>query len=229
MKNTIITSVSALVFLVIGLFIGKSNKQIEIQTVTKTNIVEKPVENVVEKIVEKPVKEYVDKFVTNVVEQIIEKPISDEDLQRIFIGSLIENAKRFETDKIPKGVDSIRVNVFVSNSINKFISKEDLKNKVELDLRKIGVNVNDSGKYMLTVHIAAFQTNEGNSLVYEYKFNLNSIGYYFENEECYKGLVALWKKESSGIVGISKAESGFNSVIEKATTELCNIILKSKE
>ena len=38
MKNTIITSVSALVFLVIGLFIGKSNKQIEIQTVVKTNI-----------------------------------------------------------------------------------------------------------------------------------------------------------------------------------------------
>ena len=44
MKNTIITSISALVFLVIGLFIGKSNKQIEIQTVTKTNIVEKPVD-----------------------------------------------------------------------------------------------------------------------------------------------------------------------------------------
>ncbi len=31
MKNTIITSISALVFLIIGLFIGKSNKQIKIQ------------------------------------------------------------------------------------------------------------------------------------------------------------------------------------------------------
>ena len=44
MKNTVITSISALVFLIIGLFIGKSNKQIEIQTVVKTNIVEKPVD-----------------------------------------------------------------------------------------------------------------------------------------------------------------------------------------
>ena len=41
MKNTIITSISALVFLVIGMFIGKSNKQIEIQTVVKTNTIEK--------------------------------------------------------------------------------------------------------------------------------------------------------------------------------------------
>jgi hypothetical protein len=229
MKNTIITSFSALVFLVIGLFIGKSNKQIEIQTVVKTNIVEKPVEKVVEKIVEKPVKEYVDKYVTNVVEKIVEKPISDEDLQHIFLGSLLEHAKRFETDKLPKGVDSIRVIVFVSNSINKYISTYDVKNKVELDLRKIGVNVNESGKYMLTVQILAFPTNDGNSLVYEYKFNLNSIGYYFANDECYKGFVALWEKESSGIVGILKAYEGFNSVIEKATTELCNILLKSKE
>lgn len=39
MNNTVITSISALVFLVIGLFIGKSNKQIEIQTVVKTNII----------------------------------------------------------------------------------------------------------------------------------------------------------------------------------------------
>ena len=38
MKNTIITSVSALVFLVIGLFIGKSNNQIEIpNNVNKPN------------------------------------------------------------------------------------------------------------------------------------------------------------------------------------------------
>lgn len=43
MRNTILTSVSALVFLVIGLLIGKSNKQIEFQTVVKTNIVEKQI------------------------------------------------------------------------------------------------------------------------------------------------------------------------------------------
>ena len=54
MKNTIITSISALIFLVIGLFIGKSNTQIEIKTIVKTNIVEKPVE----------------KYITNAVENI---------------------------------------------------------------------------------------------------------------------------------------------------------------
>ena len=37
MKNTVITSISALVFLIIGLFIGKSNRQIEIQEREKHN------------------------------------------------------------------------------------------------------------------------------------------------------------------------------------------------
>ena len=82
MKNTIITSVSALVFLVIGLFIGNANNPIEIQTVVKTNIVEKPFDRIVnrtvEKIVEKPVIEYVDKYVTNVVEKVVEAEISPQ-------------------------------------------------------------------------------------------------------------------------------------------------------
>ena len=66
MKNTIITSISALVFLVIGLLIGKSNNQIEIQTILKTNTVEKPV------------VEYIDKYITNVVERIVETEIPEQ-------------------------------------------------------------------------------------------------------------------------------------------------------
>jgi len=78
MKNTIITSISALVFLVIGLFIGRSNKQIEVQTVLKTNIVEKPV------------KEYVDKDITNVIEKFVERELSDDEKQKIYTGKLID-------------------------------------------------------------------------------------------------------------------------------------------
>ena len=42
MQNAIIPLISAIIFLGIGLFIRKSNKQIEIQTIVKTNIIEKP-------------------------------------------------------------------------------------------------------------------------------------------------------------------------------------------
>ena len=233
MKNTIITSVSALVFLVIGLFIGKSNKQIEIQTIVKTNIVEKPVDRIVnrtvEKIVEKPVKEYVDKYITNVVEKLIERDFTDDEKQKLFLATLLETSKRPEPNSLPKGINSIRLNVLIGKSISDIISDRDVRNKVELDLRKTGIEVNEKGKYMLNVYITAFPANEGNSFVFQYTFNLNSIGYYFTNDECYKGLVAIWEKESSGIVGKVKAESSFNSIVEKASTELCNLILKSNQ
>ena len=42
MQNAIIPLIPAIIFLGIGLFIRKSNKQIEIQTIVKTNIIEKP-------------------------------------------------------------------------------------------------------------------------------------------------------------------------------------------
>ena len=108
MKNTIITSLSALVFLVIGLFIGKSNNPIEIKTVVKTNIVEKPFDRIVnrtvEKIVEKPVIEYVDKYVTNVVEKVVEAEISPQhhitDIRMNF-SSMVEFMVKWVFDSIP--------------------------------------------------------------------------------------------------------------------------------
>ena len=80
MRNTIITSVSALAFLVIGLFIGKSNKRIEIQTIVKTNIVEKPV------------IEYVDKYITNVIEKVVEAEIPENYKNALDIHKRLLNA-----------------------------------------------------------------------------------------------------------------------------------------
>ena len=217
MKNTIITSVSALVFLVIGLFIGKSNKQIEIQTVVKTNIIEKPA------------VEYVDKYITNAVENINKNLLTDDEKEKLYFGTLLGKAKRIEPNTLPKGVNSINLNVFISKNISQIISDKYVRNKIELDLKKIGVDVDENGEYLLTGHITAVPEDEGNSFVFQYSFNLNSIGYFFANEQCYRGLILNWEKDSAGIVGKGKAESCFNSIVEDVSTELCNIIVKSNQ
>lgn len=217
MKNTIITSISALVFLVIGLFIGKSNKQIEIQTVVKTNVVEKPI------------IEYVGKYITNAVENINKNLLTDDEKEKLYFGTLLGKAKRIEPNTLPKGVKSINLNVFISKNISQIISDKYVRNKIELDLKKIGVDVDENGEYLLTGHITAVPEDEGNSFVFQYSFNLNSIGYFFANEQCYRGLVLNWEKDSAGIVGKGKAESCFNSIVEDVSTELCNIIVKSNQ
>ena len=217
MKNTIITSVSALVFLVIGLLIGKSNKQIEIQTVVKTNIIEKPA------------VEYVDKYITNAVENINKNLLTDDEKEKLYFGTLLGKAKRIEPNTLPKGVNSINLNVFISKNISQIISDKYVRNKIELDLKKIGVDVDENGEYLLTGHITAVPEDEGNSFVFQYSFNLNSIGYFFANEQCYRGLILNWEKDSAGIVGKGKAESCFNSIVEDVSTELCNIIVKSNQ
>ena len=82
---------------------------------------------------------------------------------------------------------------------------------------------------MLSGYITAVPEDEGNSFVFQYSFTLNSIGYFFANEQCYQGLILNWEKDSAGIVGKAKAESCFNSVVEDASTELCKIIVKSNQ
>ena len=99
MNNTVITSISALIFLVIGLLVGKSNNQIEIQTVVKTNIVEKPVVEYVDKPYNKIEIEYkdlaIDGFPDN-LKSIITAVIVDDKIKNLINKDEIETKIELE-------------------------------------------------------------------------------------------------------------------------------------
>jgi hypothetical protein len=234
MKNTIITSISALVFLVIGLLIGKSNKQIEIQTVLKTNIVEKPVEKLVEKIVEKPVVQYVNKYITNVVEKVIQAEIpSGFKIAAHFMNQCYRGESLHSKDglKLPF-TESLHVKVFVSEDLREVIFASSIKEKVELEIRKAGIKIDDKSNYSVFVNIQGFQTKNKLQYIYQTTLEFNSMLYlYDENiEKGYNLYGVVWKTDTYGLAGkdVYNQKYVYDQVSEFSDS-LINKLLESKE
>ena len=219
MKNTIITSVSALVFLVIGLFIGKANNPIEIQTVVKTNIVEKPV------------IEYVDKYITNVVEKIIEADIPNQYQFALEIHKRILSAKYLDFDKIPVGINDLRIKVLMDKKYEEKLNSKQILEMLEFEARKIGIKISDNSKNQLFYEVNVMVTNDELTFVYTTNLSISRDSYLFAtSEKTYRITPEIWSKRSFGIVG----KNNFNQslFIEEASrniTAFCNRVLESRE
>jgi len=219
LKNTIITSISAIVFLVIGLFIGKSNKQIEIQTVAKTNIVEKPV------------IEYVDKYVTNVVEKVLQAEIPEEYVLGFNYLNKSKSAKFLRLNELPKSIKELSVSVSIANILKETVSDKVLTDYIEFELRKIGIKVNKKSKYSLSFTIDA-QKDEQNKLIFHsFSLNVTSPTYCFAPDGTHFIVVSkIWDEASYGILGYDIIDQKtFNNYLSDKMFSLCNQILASRE
>jgi hypothetical protein len=229
MKNTIITSISALVFLVIGLFIGKSNKQIEIQTVLKTNFVEKPVDRIIEKIVEKPVVEYVDKYITNVVEKVVQSEIPASYIRAKKLHDSILSSKLVQYDKIPFNFDSVDVNVYLSEELNGIASKDVIQNLIELELRKIGIKIDKNSYYSLNFSFNAMSNDRNTQYVFSNYLQLKKISYIIDDSIAANAVYSsVWEKRSFGTVGANKTSSEIKTSAEDLVKIFCNKVLENR-
>lgn len=202
MKNTIITSISALVFLAIGLFIGKSNKQIEIQTVVKTNIVEKPVEKIVEKIVELPSKSIKNEY-TNL--------------------SSIE---------LPPNIESIMISVVIDDKISNYITKDEIETKIELELRRVGIKIEktaENSDALIAYTLSAIELKNGfNQFVLTSKLNLwRYVIIDFKDKKYIKPAV-IWDDDYFGLLPAKELNKDTHSTLSRQMDKLSNSILKSK-
>ena len=218
MKNTIITSISALVFLVIGLFIGKSNNPIEIQTVVKTIIVEKPV------------VEYVDKYVTNVVEKIINKNIPDEFIEAKLLSDNLNKPIFLEMGDLPKTIGEISVSINLSGENKSNIQTNSIKDEIELNLRKIGINVVDNSQRFLNLEIATLYGNKDNPIVvYVSTLTFLVPSYYiWDRDEIYKSYSKIWSHSQFGYTGQEVfSDKKIQETVNKSVNRFMNSYLKS--
>jgi len=217
MKNTIITSVSALVFLVIGLFIGKSNTQIEIQTIVKTNIVEKPV------------IEYVDKYITNVVDSVKNDSI-DEFKTAEIIKTQLKSAKFVKFDKLPNGIYNINVRVVISDEFKNTVNPSTLKDAIEIEVRNLGLKIDETASYSIVFYASGFDV--GNNL-YATNFRMVLLkGSYFLSDDNHLYLKPLYVWELGDYGAISKNLFNQKYVLDKSASAMIsfrNKYLESKQ
>jgi hypothetical protein len=226
MNNTVITSISAIIFLFIGLLIGKSNKQIEIQTIVKTNIVEKPVE----KIVEKPVVEYVDKYITNVVEKVIQAEIPEKYQTAIVVSEKFNSSKFVEFQKLPKGIEKINVKILLSKTFENILDQSSLKDAIEIEARKVGLKIDKESRFELVFSADGFAID--NSLyANSFKLTLSKIGYFLSDDGLfYFKPLNIWESGTFGALGKNVLNQKY--VLDNISSQMisfCNKYLESKQ
>lgn len=218
MNNTVITSISALVFLVIGLFIGKSNKQIEIQTVLKTNIVEKPI------------TEYVDKYITNVVEKIINTKIPDEFIEAKLLQDNLNEPIFLGMGDLPKTIGEISVSINFVGENKSNIQTNSIKDEIELNLRKIGINVVDNSQRFLNLQIATVNGTKDNPIVvYVSRLSFLVPSYYiWDRDEIYKSYSTIWSHSQFGYTGQEVfSDKKIQETVNQSVNSFMNSYLKS--
>ena len=219
MKNTIITSISALVFLVIGLFIGKSNNPIEIKTVVKTNVVEKPV------------VEYIDKYITNVVEKIVETEIPEQHKFALEIQKKLQNASLLDFGKLPNGIDDLKIKVLFDKKYEDKINTKEITELLEFEARKIGIKINEESKNQLYYELNIMQLDDSTQYVYTENLSISRYSYLFAtHDKTYIFIPEVWKKRSFGIVGKNNFnQKYFNEKASAKMVSFCNSLLETRE
>jgi hypothetical protein len=207
MKNTIITSISAIVFLVIGLFIGKSNKQIEIQTVVKTNIVEKP------------------------VEKVVEAEIPENYKTALEIHNKMRNAKYLGFDKLPSGIIDLTITVLMDQKFEDKINPHQITEALEFEARKIGLKIDNKSKHSLYYELEIMPLENNIQFVYKSKLLLLNKSFLFsEPDKAHIINSEIWKKGSLGFVGkLHFNQTTFNEDAHQKMISFCNRILETRE
>jgi hypothetical protein len=230
MKNTIVICSTVIILYLLTIFLVKLPESGPKNTVYITNTVEKPVEKIVEKIVEKPVVEYLDKYITNVVEKIIEAEIPVEYSKAYLIIKKQSNSQNLRFNKIPKGVNKVRVKSYVSDTLKNIVSEEVLNNIMELELRKIGVAIDENADYSLAYTIDAFWNENKTQITYADEVSLSNAALVFSGGYYYNTMAQLFSKKHFGFVGKLKADQQiFNAAVSEGMIEVCNKILESRD
>lgn len=180
--------------------------------------IEKPVEVV--KQIEKPIE------VTREVE--VPAKLTEEQKQAIDSWNYILNAESISNDNL-KGIKNIKLVLNVTDSIKNIVSEERLRNKIELLLRKNGIDIQENSKTWLSLEFRGLWSVDKTTLIFNIEGYLLESGIVSRDRGAFKTTFKTWTSGSYGTVGKLKAEKGILDSAEELSEEFSNLYLKSNE
>ena len=100
-----------------------------------------------------------------------------------------------------KGVKSVKVYVGVADEVKNDISSSTIKNKIELELRKLGVRIDDNPDVFLSYYLETMKRDEFEYLVYVSTLAVTQIVTLPRETGYIKNTVTIWDSSSFGSVG----------------------------
>jgi hypothetical protein len=171
---------------------------------------------------EVPVVREVIKEVPVIREVVKEVPaeLSQADKMAQQIGYKIANAEYIDDDSALRGIQSIRVSVYLPDGLKDKISDSDLKDTIELELRRNGIPVSDQlgADYSLAYVVDGFWDDTKLRFTYTDNLTLSTTGYFFVDGTARRKNLRLWEKGNVGFAGSQKiAEAVKDSALSRVS------------
>jgi len=218
MKTHVIWSCVAVAALLVGTRMSTG----EVRTI------EKPVEVVRTKevVVEKPVEviKEVPKEVEKIVERKVEVPAEIPELYKNALAFMEAfRATKLVTQKDAlAGVESVSVEINLTDDVKKIVSEAEIRTKFEITLRRSGVPIDENSRFTLT-HTQDGFTRDSPTLTYSFTVALEELVVGFrDGGPSMRRYVPTWRKGSYGTVGISRARDALIAEAESSAEAFAN-------
>jgi hypothetical protein len=208
-----------------ALFVGTRFAKEEIR------VVEKPVEvfRTKEVVVEKPVEviREVPKEVEKIVEKRVEVPaeIPSHYLAAQKFAESFFKADCFKKDEILTGISSVQVAVNLADPQKSKISEGELKDLIELSLRRNGVPVKGDSPYFLIFDVSGLWDDSGITYSYSATLALNESVRLLRSSAFKIAPLVIWQNSYNGYAGKQKVGDGITNSAEKLVVSFSNAYL----
>jgi hypothetical protein len=135
----------------------------------------------------------------------------------------------FEKNEILRGVESIAVSVYLADEIKSKFSETELKDSIELALRKNGVPVKDASTSYLIFTIVGVWNDQKIHFSYSATLELRERIPVLRKTAFKDQSLVIWSTSYTGFAGSSKVGSALSDCADKVVTQFSNAYLAANQ
>jgi hypothetical protein len=127
-------------------------------------------------------------------------------------------------------VPAVNVLIVVNDAISRHVSKDKVKNKAELILRRNNIKVDPNAGFLITIKFVGLVTSDVTT-AYSYETRVEEagvVGSQNDSRGLGKVLVTTWSNKGIGFVGSNEIESQIIKLTEEMTEKVTNKLLAAK-
>jgi hypothetical protein len=171
--------------------------------------------------------------------QIVEKPVEVVKTKEVEVPAVIPEdykaakqfydwffqANWFEKNEILKGVPSVQVIILLDDEVKGSVTESELKDSIELSLRKNGVPVKDNPAFLLEFSIDGVWNENKTIYSYTTSMSLLEVVPILRLGGFKKASLTIWQNNYVGYAGSQKVSGAINTAADKFVVSFSNAYL----
>lgn len=191
------------------------------RVVTKEVVREVPKE-VIREVPKEVIREVPKEVLREVIKEVPAQIPEDYRLAKAFATRFLSAERVVENDSILKGVPSVNVSILLSKNLNGRISQNELRDSIELSLRRNGIPVKADAGHTLWFIVEGLWDDKMITFSYSAALTLDTDVFLFTEDKVRVSMREIWRYGYVGMAGSAKVQEGIRTTADKLVISFSN-------